>query len=133
KEAAVVASRRQTDSWSYTLDETPLYEYSFTIHYEVDEILTVEWDEEWRYGTIQGTPENPQLAIIRWQKVFGSSFISLIEGEISVAPAENGQTEVDFVEHVDALQADQNNIRITIQDEFAALVARSHGQPLPPL
>src|SRR5262249_43503530 len=34
KEPAVVASRRQTDSWSYTLDETPLYEYSFTIHYE---------------------------------------------------------------------------------------------------
>src|SRR5262249_2837012 len=71
KEPAVVASRRQTDSWSYTLDESPLYEYEFTIHYEVDEILTVDWDEDWRYGTIQGTPESPQLAIIRWQKVFG--------------------------------------------------------------
>ncbi len=133
KDPNVVASRRQTDKYSFTLTSDPTYEFSFQLHYEVDKILTVTWDEDWRYGTIRGTPDDPQLAIIRNQKTFGSSFIDLIEGSITVLPHGASETEVQFIEHVNALQADQGNIRTTIQDQVTAIVAVSHGQPLPPL
>ena len=66
----------------------------------MDEIITVAWDELWRFGTVTGTPDAPELAMIRYQKVFGSDFITLIEGSILLRAAEAGHTELEFIEHL---------------------------------
>ena len=51
------------------------YEYSFLVHYVVNNILTVEWDDQWRWGTIQdGTGSGSAAAffgMIKHQKTQG--------------------------------------------------------------
>lgn len=108
------------------------YEYGFRVHYTVDNIVTVEWDELWRYGTIVGTPDAPELAIIRYQKVFGSEYISTLEGSIMVhATADAARTEVEYIERLDALGGDHGNIRSSMEQRFANMRALAHGEPLP--
>jgi hypothetical protein len=128
----VVVSWRHTTSHMATVTPDPAYELRFTMHYFVDEIVNVEWDEDWRYGTITGMPGTPELAMTRYQKVFGTTFIDLIEGSIQVIAKDPSTTEVQFVEHVDAAQGGTSDITDTFTDRFAAIVARVHGQPLPP-
>lgn len=109
----------------------PQYEYGWKYHYEVDEIITVAWDELWRFGTITGTPEAPELAIIRYQKVFGSDFITLIEGSIMLRAAEAGATEVEFIEHLAAVRGATSDMAASMQNRFHTLVELGHGRPAP--
>jgi hypothetical protein len=133
KDPEVIADRRQTDRHMVTLNSEPGYEYAFELHYEVDKVIEIDWDEDWRFGTVTGSPAAPELAIVRYQKVWGSTFISLIEGSIEVLRRGDALTEVQFVKHVDAYMAGTDEMRSSITDEFNAVVARAHGLPLPPL
>lgn len=118
----------KTDEQRVTVGTAPEYEYSYTIHYTVHEVLTVEWDDEWRYGTIDET-----LGMIRHQKVQGSDFITLSEGSIQVlATADPGVTELAFVEHLDAVSASSGDVLQGVQHNYDALVATVHGNPIPP-
>ena len=68
-----------TDQQMVTENNDPAYEYSFLVHYTVNNILTVEWDDQWRFGTIV---DEPFLGMIKHQKTQGSDFITLSEGTI---------------------------------------------------
>jgi hypothetical protein len=131
----VVADRRQTDAVTWQIGLEPQYEFSLRLSYTVNRVLTVNWDEDWRYGTIKGTPSMPELAVIRYQKVWGSKFISLLEGSMTILPTPDDPnvTEVQLIEHVNAVQSTTDNMRQSMVDRFAAIVARAHGQPIPPL
>mgnify|MGYP006951174666 CR=1 FL=1 len=61
---------------SHTVDvaNDPTYEYSFLVHYTEDNVVTVQWDDQWRFGTID---DAPFFGMIKHQKVQGSSFITL--------------------------------------------------------
>jgi hypothetical protein len=109
----------------------PQYEYGWKFHYEVDEIITVAWDELWRFGTITGTPEAPELAIIRYQKVFGSDFITLIEGSIILRAAEAGATDIEFIEHLAAVRGATSDMAASMRNRFHTLVELGHGRPAP--
>ena len=56
KDVDVMASACSTDTYSAEVGVEPEYEYGFRISYEVDQVITIAWDELWRYGTIEGTP-----------------------------------------------------------------------------
>ena len=106
----------------------PQYEYSFLVHYIVNDILTVEWDDQWRFGAVDET-----LAMIRHQKVQGSDFIDLSEGTIQVlATSDPNVSELAFVEHLDATQATTSDVVQGVQHNYDALVATVHGTPIPP-
>jgi hypothetical protein len=132
QDSEVIVSWRRTSSHLMTPTPDPAYDLRFTMHYYVDDIINVEWDEDWRYGVVDGSPEEPALAMVRYQKVFGTTFIDLIEGSIQIYPKDAQTTEIEFVEHVDATMAGTREIEISMEDRFASIVARSHGQPLPP-
>lgn len=125
-----MAARCATTRHRFEVGVEPQYEYGFLMHYEVDEILTVEWDEHWRYGTIVGTPDDPELAIIRYQKTFGSDFISLIEGSLLLVPAPGG-TEVQLVEHLSAVRGSLDQMRGSMSRRYQMLRAVAHGEPEP--
>jgi len=127
----VIVSWRQTTQHMATPMPDPTYELRFTLHYDVDDIINVSWDEDWRYGTINGTPDQPELAMTRYQKVFGTTFIDLIEGSIQVIAVDPTTTEIQFIEHVKAAQGGSSEIATTLTDRFASVVARTHGQALP--
>ena len=96
---------------TYTVDEvsSDLYDYVFVVHNEVEDIITVNFDTEWRHGALSGDISDPQGVAIRWQKTEGTNHISLLEGSLQFFPVEDdaGETveniiEVQFVYHLAA-------------------------------
>jgi hypothetical protein len=113
----------------------PAYEFSFLVHYVVNNILTVEWDDQWRWGTIEpGTGSGSQFfGMIKHQKTQGSSFIELSEGTIQVTATDDPNvTELAFVEHLQAAGGGVSDVLKGVQHNYDALVAVSHGNPIPP-
>ena len=109
------------------------YEYSFLVHYVVDNILTVEWDDQWRYGVIDGTVDEPTFGMIKHQKVQGSSFIHLSEGTIQVLATDDPDvTKLAFVEHLDAVSGGDGDVIKGMQHNYDAMVAVAHANPIPP-
>jgi hypothetical protein len=118
----------KTDEQAVTENNQAQYEYSFLVHYTVHDILTVEWDDQWRFGAIDDT-----LDMIKHQKVQGSDFISLSEGTIQVLATEDpAVSELAFVEHLDAVSASTGDVLQGVQHNYDALVASAHGTPIPP-
>jgi len=127
----VVSDRRNTDRQTVTYDVEPEYELSFEIHYVEERLLTVEWDEHWRYGTVEGSFEEPLHGAVRSQKVFGSDFIDFIETSMSVRWVDDGITEISMVEHLSALQEDGGVLSRYAQDVYENVLALSNGEELP--
>ena len=128
---AMIASC-STDQQSVTLDNEPQYEHSFLVHYTVNNIVTVEWDDQFRYGVIEGVVDDPRLGMVRHQKVVGSDYITLSEGTIEVLATDDPEiSELAFVEHLDATAASAGDVLRGVQHNYDALVARSHDAALP--
>jgi hypothetical protein len=128
KQSAPNVSTCKTDEQHVTEANEAQYEYSFLVHYVVHDFLTVEWDDQWRFGAIDDT-----LAMIRHQKVQGSDFIRLSEGTIQVlATADPSVSELAFVEHLDATAASTADVLQGVQHNYDALVATAHDSPIPP-
>jgi hypothetical protein len=117
-----------------TVGVEPDYEYSLKMHYTVNDIITVEWDELWRFGTLEGTPEVPDRAIIRYQKVAGTEFIKILEGSVQLwsLPDDPDVTMVEYIEHVNARSSNASDTMKSMQERFDQMVAASHGLPVPP-
>lgn len=130
-DAEVVADRRGTDEQMYTYNTEPDYEYSFQIHYIVHDVIDVDWDEAFRFGTIEGTPDMPKLALIRSQKIYGLNLIHLIETSIQVHEIDANTTEIEEIEHLNAYMAGEGDIKPYLTDLYNSVLAVSHGQPLP--
>jgi hypothetical protein len=118
-----------TDQQTVTENNDPAYEYSFLVHYTVNNILTVEWDDQWRFGTVV---DAPFLAMMKHQKTQGSDLISLSEGTIEVDATDDPEvTELSFVEHLDATSASASDVLASVKHNYDSLVAVSHGNPVP--
>jgi len=121
-----------TDQHVPDVANDPAYEYSFLVHYSVSNIVTVQWDDQWRFGTVEGTPDAPTLAMIRHQKTQGSDFIRLSEGTIELdATSDPNVAELSFVEHLDATSAGVADVLKGVQHNYDSLVAVAHGNPVP--
>jgi hypothetical protein len=132
KSPAPNVAKCSTDVQTEDIANDPRYEYSFLVHYTVNNILTVQWDDQWRFGTIEGTPDAPTLAMIRHQKTQGSSFITLSEGTIELdATSDPDVSELSFVEHLDATSAGISDVLKGVQHNYDSLVAVGHGNPVP--
>jgi hypothetical protein len=112
------------------------YEYSFLVHYVVNNILTVEWDDQWRWGTIQdGTGSGSDAAffgMVKHQKTEGSSFIELSEGTMQVTATDDPNVaELAFVEHLKAAGGGVSDVLAGVQHHYDSIVAVAHGNPIP--
>ena len=125
-----------TNEQMSTPNNDPAYEYSFIVHYVVNNILTVEWDDQWRWGTIQdGTGSGSDAAffgMIKHQKTMGSSFITLSEGTTEVTATDDpNATQLSIVEHLEAAGGSVDDVLTGVQHHFDAVVAVAHGNPIP--
>jgi hypothetical protein len=136
KEPEVMAASCRTTSHTIMPNAEPgseAYELAYVIHYFVDDILNVEWDDAWRYGTVLGTPELPELGMIKHQKIQGSDFITRSEGTVQILATDDpAVTEVSFVEHLDAIQATQTDVLDSVRHNYQTILAAVHGDPSPP-
>jgi hypothetical protein len=127
KSPAPNVSECKTSDHTITEGNEPQYEASFLIHYIVNDIVTVEWDDQWRFGRV-----TDDLGMIKHQKTQGSDFISLSEGSIQVlATSDPEVSELSFVEHLDAISASTADVLEGVQHNYDALVAVAHGNPIP--
>ena len=132
QQPTAMVARCSTNEQQVTEANDPGYAYSFLVHYIVRDILTVEWDDQWRYGVIEGTAEAPLLGMIRHQKTQGSDFITVSEGTIQVLATEDpGISELAFVEHLEAVSGGADDVLAGMQDNYDRLVALVHGAPIP--
>jgi len=122
-----------TNQQDITPNNDPAYEFSFIVYYTVNNVLTVQWDDQWRWGVIEGTLEAPTLGMIKHQKTDGSSFIELSEGTIQLAAVEGNPdvTELSFVEHLKSVGGGVSDVLKGVQHNYDALVAVAHGNPIP--
>jgi hypothetical protein len=128
----LMIARCNTDRHAVMLDNEPEHELSFVVHYVVNDILTVEWDDQWRGDVVTGTSDAPRLVMIKHQKVQGSDFISVSEGSILIrATSDRDTTELWFVEHLRAISGSPDQVIGGMRDNYDALVALVHEQPLP--
>lgn len=131
----VMAAVCHTTSHSIMVGAEPgseAYELAYEIHYYVDDILDVEWDDAWRYGTIAGTPDAPQIGMMKHQKVSGSDFITLSAGTVEVLATDDPDvTEISFVEYLDAVQASTGDVSGSVKHNFDTIVAAVHETVVP--
>jgi len=132
KQPTAMMARCSTDEQQINEANDPAYEYSFLVHYIVRDFLTVEWDDQWRYGVIDGDLDAPLLAMIRHQKTQGSDFITTSTGTIQVLATDDPDvSELAFVEHLDAFSGGADEVIAGMQDNYNRLVALAHGAATP--
>lgn len=132
KQPAAMVARCSTDEQLVTPDNDPGYEASFLVHYIVRELLTVEWDDQWRYGVIDGSIDAPVLGMIKHQKTQGSDFITASLGTVQVLATDDPAiSELAFVEHLDAVSGSAGDVLQGMQDNYGRLVALAHGAAMP--
>jgi hypothetical protein len=87
----------------------------------------------WRHSVAEGLEDAPTLTATRWQKVWGSANVTLMEGSLVTRPLE-GHPEITVVEyqyHLDALTANHGTIESFLNVIYGRLVDRVHGRTLP--
>ena len=130
KDPQVVADRRSADKLSYVMNIDPTYDFSYQLHYYVSDDL-VEWEENWRYGVIEGTDDAPLEIVNSNQKVWGTEYIRIDAGSMLIQSVAADLTLIGVMEHLDATGSDTSNISQYYKDFFASVTARAHGMPLP--
>lgn len=132
KDPDAMVARCRTTTQTVTLGNDPAYELDYVVHYYVDDILNVEWDDQWRYGIILGTSDTPELGMIRHQKIQGSDFIDISRGTIQLfATDDPNVSELAFVEHLEAISGNSADLLAGMQDNYARLLALVHDMPRP--
>lgn len=124
-----------TDQQTITVGDEPQYEYSFEVGYTVQELVTVTWDDDWRFAVIDGSDADFDLAMIAHQKVDGSSFITTSEGTVTFSPPADGTpgvTELAYVEHLDSIGGDDAAVEENMRHSFNSIVSLVHGGAIVP-
>jgi len=118
---------------SYTVQENVEtgYTVSFLTAYTIDGLATVNFDLTWREGVVAGTTADPTQVSVVYEKTYGSSFISLMEGSIQLVSVTPSVTELEFVQRMNAEDTSSQNIASWTTELFGSVVAQVHGQPLP--
>ena len=131
REPEVCVDRRQVTRWTVERNVEPEYQHSHRIRNVVDSTITVEFDNTWRYGVVEGTKEDPLAVAGRYQKTWGTTFIDLLAGSVSVHKVDAETSRVVLMEHLKAFGQDARTAESTVRDFYASLLARARMQPLP--
>lgn len=124
--------RRRVQEWEVTEDYESGYDNSYLIHNVSHDIVTVTFDIAWRHGAVEGTADAPELVAIRWQKVEGTEFVTLLEGSALLEPVDDGVTQISLVEHLDSAgSGEEEDVEAYFTDLYASVLAWLAGEPLP--
>jgi hypothetical protein len=107
----------------------PRFPYSYLYHCYAP--FGQEYELTWLHGIMQGTNDAPTEIGIRYQKTWGSSFIDVHEASFQVTPVNGEITAIEMINHLKAMTQGPKNADKRLQDYFAHITARLHGQPLP--
>lgn len=110
----------------------PEYPLSFEIRYEDGPAFArVHWVIRYRGGPLDGA-EPPQAYGLRYQKIEGTDYIPIQSGSLFATDAGDGVTAVQIVCWLDAHGQGPENVRGTVTDWWADLLAAVHPEAAPP-
>ena len=132
RDIEVCVDRREVSEYSVTPDTVPRFDASYTIHNQVRDVITVQYDTTWVHEVQQGTVAVPERVVAQWDKTAGTVFIELLAGSVEFE-ADGDGTRVLLVEHLRAPLRDDATIARYLEDYFWDLAARVDGDPLPVL
>lgn len=129
----VVANRRDTDAHSAVFGVEPEYDFSMVLSYTVERVITIEWDETWRYGVIEGDADRVEYGAIASQKTQGTTFIALLEGSMYVEAVEGEDliAEYGFVQNLKTIMTESADQATYPADVHENIKAHVNGLPLP--
>lgn len=130
-EPGACVDRRRVTEWMVEQQNSSGFPVGFRIHNIVRSAVTVEFDTTWRGANTQGSRESPVTVNTRWEKTDGSEFITLLQGSAVLRRLDDQTTEIELIEHLNALGQDATQASQTIGDLYASVVARAHDLPLP--
>ncbi len=95
--------------------------------------FTVDFRLCWRQVVAEGPDDAPLLTATRWQKVWGSTALSVLEGSLVSRPLEGHEdiTVVEYQYHLNAVSSSHETIRNYLTVIYGRLLERAHGRPLP--
>ena len=131
QEPDVNVDRLRVDEWTANWDVPTDFDVAYQIDHTVYDVLTVEWTVEWRHGAVSGSAEEPEAVGGRWQKVEGTTFITTLQGSFALYEVDEAITQVEFIEHLSALQSSEEDIVNFFTDMYAEVVSIAHGDGLP--
>lgn len=121
----VDVNRREVSSWEVQPDVEQGYEVSYRIDQVVENVVTVEYSDTWRHGSVEGQ------SISVWKMTEANPFMSLREGSMLATEEEDALTGLEIVGHIDATSTDADTIDQYHRDLFADLLACIAGEPYP--
>lgn len=119
----------------YTVEEvhSDIYDYVYLVDNEVQDLVTVEFTNEWRHvGNVNDKGEVSDV-IVRWQKTEGTDFIQLMEGSVEIIPVEDEDSVVEFriIEHLQATLDQEANAVEFVTDMAERWRLVLEGAPIP--
>jgi hypothetical protein len=120
---AMVTTDFTLSKHSYDFNVEPQYPISYVIHYEVDDLVTVNFDVTWRHGVATGTADAPQVTAGRWQKTWGTTYIRLLQGSVVGRKVDDNTTLIELIQHLDATDAGTDTITKWFNNYFNQILA----------
>ena len=130
----VYINHRSVTEYSVEELELPEYDYAYLVHNFSENIVDVEFDNEWRHAAVEGTVDSPERVAIRWQKIAGTEFIQMMEGSIQIVAVPDGRkdvVEVQVIEHLTATLDQEGKIIEFVSDLYERWRLYVHGEDLP--
>lgn len=130
-DADITCDRRRVTEYMVTPDVEPEYMDSYRVHNIVRDVITLEFDIVHRLDVYDGSPDVPTAMIVAYQKVFGSSLISVLRGSVIARRIDDNTTSLELVRHIKSVASGRADAAQYLQDFFASVLARVNGRPLP--
>ena len=131
RDPEVTVDRRRVHEWTFTRDVDASFPVSWRTHNVVHDVVTVDFDSEWRLATSEGSFESPEAVAGRGRKTEGTPFISLLEDSVVLRRIADDVTQVELIRHSDTLDTDEFDDEQYLKDFYETLRERAHGRPLP--
>ena len=132
RQPEVFIDMREIDDYTIAEVDDPQYDYVYDVHNVVHDILTVEFDVQWRHAG-EYEEEILKRVGVRWQKVAGTPYIASLQGSVQIIPAQGTEqlVEVQVIEHLTATLDQEDNAIQYVTDLYARWNAIINGDPLP--
>jgi hypothetical protein len=106
--------------------------YEVQVH--VQDVIAVDFRNCWRHALVHGTDAAPTLTTTRWQKVWGTSVIRVLEGSLVAHPnaIDPTITELEYQYHLDAVMGSAQRIESYLGVIYSRTRDDAHGIMLLP-
>lgn len=125
------ADRRDAVTFTWDEDVDTRVPWSHRSHLVIPDIVTVEFELTWLSDVVEGSVEAPTMTATRWQKTWGSTAISLLEGSIVCVRVSDTVTELLIQYHLAAVGSGHETIEQYLTGYYDSILALVRGEPLP--